>query len=274
MLGIAGLVGSGRTELARLIYGADPQGRRRGHPRRAARLRSAQPADALATGIAYLTEDRKALGLFLDLSCEHQHQSRRDRPRRAKRRHRSTSRAGKRRAAQRLRGACASARRARRSPSAASPAATSRRCCCRAGSRPARSVLILDEPTRGVDIGAKSEIYRIIDELAQQRHRRHRHLERAAGDHRRLRPRAGHARGPHRRRGRRPRSCADHAGEHHGATAPASARKRPEREGRMAMEQVGRSAPAAPTPRRRRRAVGAAGADAQHACRRSACCRC
>jgi len=29
-------------------------------------------------------------------------------------------------------------------------------------------VLILDEPTRGVDIGAKSEIYRIIDELAQR----------------------------------------------------------------------------------------------------------
>ena len=35
-------------------------------------------------------------------------------------------------------------------------------------SRPARKVLILDEPTRGVDIGAKSEIYRIIDELARR----------------------------------------------------------------------------------------------------------
>ena len=34
-------------------------------------------------------------------------------------------------------------------------------------------VLILDEPTRGVDIGAKSEIYRIIDELAQARRRRY-----------------------------------------------------------------------------------------------------
>ena len=32
-------------------------------------------------------------------------------------------------------------------------------------------VLILDEPTRGVDIGAKSEIYRIIDDLAKQGHR-------------------------------------------------------------------------------------------------------
>ena len=34
-------------------------------------------------------------------------------------------------------------------------------------------VLILDEPTRGVDIGAKSEIYRIIDELARSRRRGH-----------------------------------------------------------------------------------------------------
>ena len=41
-------------------------------------------------------------------------------------------------------------------------------------------VLILDEPTRGVDIGAKSEIYRIINELAPPRHGHHRDLERAA----------------------------------------------------------------------------------------------
>ena len=55
----------------------------------------------------------------------------------------------------------------RLSRSAACPAATSRRCCCRGCSRSAPKVLILDEPTRGVDIGAKSEIYSIIDELAK-----------------------------------------------------------------------------------------------------------
>ena len=68
-------------------------------------------------------------------------------------------------------------------------------------------VLILDEPTRGVDIGAKSEIYRIIDELAQAGHRRDRDLQRAAGDHRHLRPRAGDARGADRGRGRRRRAA-------------------------------------------------------------------
>ncbi|WP_232228065.1 sugar ABC transporter ATP-binding protein [Asaia astilbis] len=68
VLGIAGLVGAGRTELARLIFGADLKstgtlwldGKKTD-------IRS--PRDALAAGIAYLTEDRKALGLFLDMSC-------------------------------------------------------------------------------------------------------------------------------------------------------------------------------------------------------------
>ncbi len=67
VLGIAGLVGSGRTELARLIYGAD----------RAVRGRvlvdgkevtPKSPSDALKNGIVYLTEDRKQLGLFLEMS--------------------------------------------------------------------------------------------------------------------------------------------------------------------------------------------------------------
>ena len=42
-------------------------------------------------------------------------------------------------------------------------------------------VLILDEPTRGVDVGAKSEIYRIIDELARDGCRDRRHFQRVAG---------------------------------------------------------------------------------------------
>ena len=69
VLGIAGLVGSGRTELARLIYGADPKaGGEVLLDGDAARHRAA-PKDALDAGIAYLTEDRKRLGLFLDMSC-------------------------------------------------------------------------------------------------------------------------------------------------------------------------------------------------------------
>ena len=68
VLGIAGLVGSGRTELARLIYGADPKTAGEvlldGKP-----VSIGAPEEAIAAGIAYLTEDRKGLGLFLDLSC-------------------------------------------------------------------------------------------------------------------------------------------------------------------------------------------------------------
>jgi L-arabinose transport system ATP-binding protein len=46
-------------------------------------------------------------------------------------------------------------------------AATSRRWSCRAGSR-RTAALILDEPTRAVDVGAKAEIYRLIDRLARE----------------------------------------------------------------------------------------------------------
>src|SRR6185369_16623358 len=67
VLGLAGLVGAGRTELARLIFGADAASAgeleldgRRFRPRR--------PLEAMEAGIAYLTEDRKALGLFLNMS--------------------------------------------------------------------------------------------------------------------------------------------------------------------------------------------------------------
>ncbi len=66
ILGFAGLVGAGRTETARAIFGADPkdsgdidlEGRR---------LAINSPMDAIKEGICYLTEDRKTLGLFLTM---------------------------------------------------------------------------------------------------------------------------------------------------------------------------------------------------------------
>ena len=163
VLGIAGLVGSGRTELARLIYGADPktggevvlEGKT---------LSISSPQDALDNGIAYLTEDRKALGLFLDLSCGTNinlgviHRD---------------ARAGGILDLAKARSRAAQAFQALR-VRAASPqvvvgslsGGNQQKVLLSRWLEIGPKVLILDEPTRGVDIGAKSEIYRIINDLA------------------------------------------------------------------------------------------------------------
>ena len=63
-------------------------------------------------------------------------------------------------------------------------------------------VLILDEPTRGIDIGAKVEVHRIISELAASGLGDHPDLERPARGPRDVRPDPRPARGPHHRRDR------------------------------------------------------------------------
>ena len=67
VVGLAGLVGSGRTELARCLAGADPvdSGTIRLDGREC-RIRS--PIDAIRSGIAFVPESRKEQGLFMDLS--------------------------------------------------------------------------------------------------------------------------------------------------------------------------------------------------------------
>jgi ABC-type sugar transport system ATPase subunit len=68
IVGLAGLIGSGRTEVARAIFGVQPKtsGDVWLDDRR---LDIASPADAIGCGIALLTEDRKRTGLCLDLPC-------------------------------------------------------------------------------------------------------------------------------------------------------------------------------------------------------------
>ncbi len=165
VLGIAGLVGSGRTELARLIYGADPKagGEVLLNGQKADIKR---PKDALDLGIAYLTEDRKKLGLFLDMSCgENINVGVIDRDARgwgvlnlatAKRRAEAAFQALRVRAASPLVGV------------GSLSGGNQQKVLLSRWLEIGPKVLILDEPTRGVDIGAKSEIYRIIDELAQK----------------------------------------------------------------------------------------------------------
>ncbi|MBI5669727.1 MAG: sugar ABC transporter ATP-binding protein [Chloroflexi bacterium] len=69
VLGIAGLIGSGRTELARAIFGADPieagEILMEGQP-----VRITSPSQAIKLGLGYLPEDRKAAGLFLDMAVK------------------------------------------------------------------------------------------------------------------------------------------------------------------------------------------------------------
>ena len=68
IVGLAGLIGSGRTEVARAIFGVQPKtsGAVLLDERR---LNIASPADAIGHGIALLTEDRKRTGLCLNLPC-------------------------------------------------------------------------------------------------------------------------------------------------------------------------------------------------------------
>ena len=165
VLGIAGLVGSGRTELARLIYGADE---RAGGTIRldgaAAALRA--PEEALKAGLAYLTEDRKGLGLFLDLPCSANINLgvvARD------------SRAGgvidfaawKRRAREAF-GALQVRAASTEAMVGSLSGGNQQKVLLARWLETGPKALILDEPTRGVDIGAKSEIYRIIDGLAKR----------------------------------------------------------------------------------------------------------
>jgi len=69
VLGFAGLIGSGRSELARAIFGAEPKAEGEiwlfGKP-----VRINSPKDSIALGIGYLPEDRKAAGLFLEMSIK------------------------------------------------------------------------------------------------------------------------------------------------------------------------------------------------------------
>jgi ribose transport system ATP-binding protein len=164
VLGIAGLVGAGRTEFARLIYGADRslagQITLDGKP-----LTIRTPGDAIAAGIVYLTEDRKRLGLFLDMSVRENinlgvigldamRGGRLNFPAAARRAADAITALGIRVVADMI------------NVGALSGGNQQKVLLARLLETKPR-VLILDEPTRGVDIGAKSEIYRLIDSLAR-----------------------------------------------------------------------------------------------------------
>jgi ABC-type sugar transport system ATPase subunit len=164
VLGFAGLVGAGRSEVAQAIFGLDPRATGRvlvrGHE-----IPLGSVTAALSAGIGLMPEDRKRLGLVLTMNCRE-----------------NTSLAALRRLTQ-LGFVCYRKERTLvqgfidrlrvKTPGLDSAIAglsggnqqkialakwLARQC----------DVLIVDEPTRGVDVGAKAEIHQLLDELACQ----------------------------------------------------------------------------------------------------------
>jgi len=165
ILGFAGLMGAGRTEVARAIFGADPleAGEVHVHGQRIT-LRS--PQDAVRAGIGYLSEDRKNFGLAtgMDVAANITLPS----LSRFLRWHIFLEKAGITRTAHKmvdtLRIKTPSLQQTARLLSGGNQqkvvvAKWLVRDC---------DILIFDEPTRGIDVGAKSEIYKLLNALAEQ----------------------------------------------------------------------------------------------------------
>jgi ribose transport system ATP-binding protein len=164
VLGIAGLMGSGRTELLRALFGADPIDGGRilldGAP-----VVLMSPADAIDRGVALVPEDRKEQGLVLEMTIRE-----------------NVTLAGL--------AALSSLGWVRRAPERAAAEGYARDLRIRATSVEGRAsslsggnqqkvvlakwlftgarVLLFDEPTRGIDVGAKAEVYELLVGLAAE----------------------------------------------------------------------------------------------------------
>jgi len=166
VLGIAGLVGAGRTEFARLIYGADTRlsgtVELEGKP-----VSISTPQQAVDAGIVYLTEDRKQYGLFLDMSVRENINlgviQRDSLPGGI-----LNLKAAAKRSAEAIRTLGIRVAADIVNVGSLSGGNQQKVLLSRLIETKPR-VLILDEPTRGVDIGAKSEIYKLIDQLVKAR---------------------------------------------------------------------------------------------------------
>lgn len=165
IVGVAGLVGAGRTEMLRALFGIDPPLAGRvaigGTP---VKLRN--PKQAIAAGLALVPEDRKAQGVVLSMSIRE-----------------NTSMACLERSA--YAGIAINAAHERRLAKDLNDRLATKAPTCEQRVRNLSGgnqqkvvlakwlatepkVLLLDEPTRGVDIGAKSEIYRLMEALARE----------------------------------------------------------------------------------------------------------
>ncbi|MBX9628469.1 MAG: sugar ABC transporter ATP-binding protein [Gemmataceae bacterium] len=162
VVGVAGLMGAGRTELARAVFGLDPV--TAGDVRLGGELLAAlTPAARIRKGLAFLTEDRRGDGLLMDAALTDEVSLA------ALPRHGPWLRPGRLRqavAAAAIRVNLSQGRLDERTARTLSGGNQQKAVLAKwllAGPR----VLILDEPTRGVDVGARAEIYRTINELVK-----------------------------------------------------------------------------------------------------------
>lgn len=165
ILGFAGLMGAGRTEVMRAIFGADPLESGEVHVHgKPVKIR--QPVDAVAAGIGYLSEDRKNFGLATGMSVE------------ANVTLPSLSRYLKWGSVLNLTASEATATEMVDKLKVKTPSIHQRSRLLSGGNQQKVviakwlvrdcDILIFDEPTRGIDVGAKSEIYRLLNDLAAQ----------------------------------------------------------------------------------------------------------
>ncbi len=164
VVGLAGLVGAGRTELARTIFGLTPadQGE---ILIRGERARIKSPSEAIQRGIAYLPEDRRRHGVIAELPISANitlaSLEKLSRPWSMDfRREREIAGDYVRRFGI-------------KTPALFSPVSTlsggnQQKVALSRWLAVKPSVLILDEPTQGIDVGAKSEIHELMMELAEQ----------------------------------------------------------------------------------------------------------
>ncbi|MBL8155777.1 MAG: sugar ABC transporter ATP-binding protein [Anaerolineae bacterium] len=164
IMGIAGLVGAGRTELVRAIFGADPIDAGRifvdGKP-----VTIRNPQDAIAHGIALLTEDRKQQGLILQMTT-------RDNLTlsvlKGLTRGLFTSKRRESDLAQRFIDSMAIKTPSQEQLVVNLSGGTQQKVVLGKWMATQPKVLIFDEPTRGIDVGAKVEIYKLMNQLGRQ----------------------------------------------------------------------------------------------------------
>ncbi|MGW7819209.1 sugar ABC transporter ATP-binding protein [Streptomyces puniciscabiei] len=164
VVGIAGLVGAGRTEVVRAVFGADPYD---GGVVKVSgdRLRRHDVNAAMAAGVGLVPEDRKGQGLVLDASVE---ENLGLVTLRAATRAGLVDRRAQRVAAERIAGQLGVRMAGLGQQVRTLSGGNQQKVVIGKWLLADTKVLILDEPTRGIDVGAKVEIYRLVNELTAQ----------------------------------------------------------------------------------------------------------